>query len=149
MEVAGPLGTPLGLAQRKRASHRGEAGASGFLGALYPDNTTGLQKEDDHLEPGAEYTYTWFVEENQGPGPNDSNCVTRMYHSHVCLQSRRPRFDPWVGKILWRRKWQPTPVFLPGESQGRGTRRGTATPVHRPQRPAGSTHSSTRGLRPP
>ena len=28
-------------------------------------------------------------------------------------------FDPWVGKILWRRKWQPTPVFLPGESHGR------------------------------
>uniref|UniRef100_A0A8C2NBC8 ferroxidase n=1 Tax=Capra hircus TaxID=9925 RepID=A0A8C2NBC8_CAPHI len=52
-------------------------------GALYPDNTTGLQKEDDRLEPGAEYTYRWFVEENQGPGPNDSNCVTRMYHSHV------------------------------------------------------------------
>ena len=25
-------------------------------------------------------------------------------------------FDPWVGKIPWRRKWQPTPVFLPGES---------------------------------
>ena len=29
MEVAGPLGTPLGLAQRKRASPRGEAGTSG------------------------------------------------------------------------------------------------------------------------
>ena len=26
--------------------------------------------------------------------------------------------DPGVGKIPWRRKWQPTPVFLPGESQG-------------------------------
>ena len=26
-------------------------------------------------------------------------------------------FDPWVGKIPWRRKWQPTPVFLPGESR--------------------------------
>ena len=25
-------------------------------------------------------------------------------------------FSSWVGKILWRRKWQPTPVFLPGES---------------------------------
>ena len=25
------------------------------------------------------------------------------------------RFDPWVGKIPWRREWQPTPVFLPGE----------------------------------
>ena len=24
-------------------------------------------------------------------------------------------FDPWVGKIPWRRAWQPTPVFLPGE----------------------------------
>jgi len=27
-------------------------------------------------------------------------------------------FDPWVGKIPWRRAWQPTPMFLPGESQG-------------------------------
>ena len=26
------------------------------------------------------------------------------------------RFDPWVGKIPWSRAWQPTPVFLPGES---------------------------------
>ena len=32
----------------------------------------------------------------------------------VC-QCRRLRFDPWVGKIPWRRKWQPIPVFLPGE----------------------------------
>ena len=24
--------------------------------------------------------------------------------------------DPWVGRIPWRRAWQPTPVFLPGES---------------------------------
>ena len=49
----------------------------------------------------------------------------------VCLQCRRPGFDPPVGKIPWRRKWQstpvkipcrrkwqPTPVFLPGESHG-------------------------------
>ena len=27
-------------------------------------------------------------------------------------------FDPWVGKIPWKRKWEPTPVFLPGESHG-------------------------------
>jgi len=31
-------------------------------------------------------------------------------------RQKRWRFDPWVGKILWRRAWQPTPVFLPGES---------------------------------
>ena len=30
----------------------------------------------------------------------------------------RDGFDPWVGKICWRRLWQPTPVFLPGESYG-------------------------------
>ena len=28
--------------------------------------------------------------------------------------------NPWVGKIPWRRAWQPTPVFLPGESHGQG-----------------------------
>ena len=33
-------------------------------------------------------------------------------------QCRRCEFDPWVGKIPWRRKWQPTPVFLPGKSHG-------------------------------
>jgi len=32
------------------------------------------------------------------------------------LQCGRPGFDPWVGKIPWRRAWQPTLVFLPGES---------------------------------
>ena len=31
---------------------------------------------------------------------------------------KRSGFDPWIGKIPWRRKWQPTPGFLPGESHG-------------------------------
>ena len=33
-------------------------------------------------------------------------------------QCRTHGFDPWVRKIPWRRKWQPTPVLLPGESYG-------------------------------
>ena len=33
-------------------------------------------------------------------------------------QCRRHWFDPWVMKIPWKRKWQPTPVFLPGKSYG-------------------------------
>ena len=37
-------------------------------------------------------------------------------------------FDPWVGKIPWRRTWQPTPAFLPGESHGQRRRAG-----HRPE----------------
>ena len=36
----------------------------------------------------------------------------------TCLWYRRSRFGPWIGKILWTREWQPTAVFLPGESHG-------------------------------
>ena len=34
---------------------------------------------------------------------------------------RETGFNPWVGKISWRRKWQPTPVFLPGKFHGQGS----------------------------
>ena len=44
------------------------------------------------------------------PGGSDGKSIR--------LPCGRPGFDPWVRKILWRRKWQPTPVFLPGESHG-------------------------------
>ena len=40
----------------------------------------------------------------------------------------RPRFDPWVRKTPWERAWQPTPVFLPGESRGQKSLQAT---VHR------------------
>ena len=33
----------------------------------------------------------------------------------ICLQFERPGFDPWVRKSPWRKAWQSTPVFLPGE----------------------------------
>ena len=36
----------------------------------------------------------------------------------ICLQCRRSGFVSWVGKIPWRREWQPAPVFLPGEFHG-------------------------------
>ena len=35
-----------------------------------------------------------------------------------CRRYRRPRFNPWVGNIPWRKVQQPTPVFFPGESHG-------------------------------
>ena len=34
-------------------------------------------------------------------------------HTHICIYG--PKFDPWVGKIPWRREWQSTPVSLPRE----------------------------------
>ena len=36
----------------------------------------------------------------------------------ICLQCGRSGFDPWVGKILWRRERLPTPVFWPREFHG-------------------------------
>ena len=35
-----------------------------------------------------------------------------------CRKFKRSRFHPWVREIPWRRAWQPTPTFLPGESHG-------------------------------
>ena len=43
---------------------------------------------------------------------------SQLSQERICLQCRKPGFDPWVENIPWRRKWQPTPVFLPGESHG-------------------------------
>ena len=41
-----------------------------------------------------------------------------LRQERVCLQFRRPSFDPWLRKIPWRREWHPTPVFLPRQSGG-------------------------------
>ena len=49
----------------------------------------------------------------------------------VCLQCRRPGFDLWVRKIPWRREWQPTPVFLSGESHGQRSLAGYGPWDHR------------------
>ena len=44
-----------------------------------------------------------------------------------CRRHRRRRFDPWDGKISWRRKWQCTPVFLLGKSHGQRSLVGYST----------------------
>ena len=38
-----------------------------------------------------------------------------------CRRHKRHRFDPWVGNIPWRRKWQLTSIFLPGKSHEQGS----------------------------
>ena len=48
-----------------------------------------------------------------------STCQCRRCESHG--------FDPGIGKIPWRRAWQPTPVFLPGESHGQRSLEGYST----------------------
>ena len=57
-------------------------------------------------------------------GPLEEEMATHSSRSSLVAQTvenspemQETMFDPWVGKI-WRREWQPTPVFLPGEIQG-------------------------------
>ncbi|XP_041120350.1 ceruloplasmin-like [Polyodon spathula] len=52
-------------------------------GAFYPDNTSKDQKNDDHVYPGQNYTYVWEVSTHHAPAKDDTNCLTRVYHSHV------------------------------------------------------------------
>ena len=44
--------------------------------------------------------------------------VKKQTNKKIVCQYKRYRFNPWVGKIPWRRKWQATPVFLPGKFHG-------------------------------
>ena len=48
-----------------------------------------------------------------------------------CRRRKRCGFDPWVAKIPWTKKWNPTPVFLPGESYGQRNLMGYSPWGHR------------------
>jgi FtsP/CotA-like multicopper oxidase with cupredoxin domain len=52
-------------------------------GAGYADGTWGADKADDAVPPGGRYTYRWLARERSGPGPNDGDSISWLYHSHV------------------------------------------------------------------
>ena len=62
-----------------------------------------------------------------GPSGKEPTCQGRRH--------QRQGFDPWVRNILWRRAWQPTPVFLHGESHGQRSLEG-----YSPQESQGVRH---------
>ena len=53
--------------------------------------------------------------------------VTELENQPAIRRRRRFGFNPWCGKILWRRAWQPTPVFLLGKSHGQRSLAGYST----------------------
>ena len=55
---------------------------------------------------------------------------------------QRCGIDPCVGKIPWRRKWQPTPVFLPGESHGQRSLAGYSPWHHKESDTTEHTHTT-------
>ena len=52
-------------------------------GAPYADGTSGSDRADDGVKPGATHVYEWPVPERAGPGSHDPNSILWMYHSHI------------------------------------------------------------------
>ena len=89
-----------------------------------------LEKEMATYSSILAWKISW-TEESGGLQSMGSQSWARLSNKHLtsgwgsgkepacrCRRHRRRRFSPWVRKIPWRRKWQPTPAFLPGESHG-------------------------------
>ena len=62
--------------------------------------------------------WLWLVYSVQCHSLTQSGIHRWLSGKESTCQYRRHRFNLWVGKIPWRRKWQPIPVFLPGKSHG-------------------------------
>ena len=73
-------------------------------------NSVGQFKQYSHLETLSQTCPELMFNQISGRGFSGGSVV------NILLSSRRWRFNPWVGKIPWRRKWQLTPVLLPGRS---------------------------------
>ena len=66
------------------------------------------------------------MEETRCPCPSIDECINKLWYIQATeyysgsggKASAYNVEDPWVGKISWRRQWQPTPAFLPGKSHG-------------------------------
>ncbi|MGD0667974.1 MAG: multicopper oxidase domain-containing protein [Bryobacteraceae bacterium] len=87
--LRGEVGDTIKVVFRNHASHPYSMHPHGVLyqkdseGADYDDGTTGADKADGGVPPGATHTYVWQVPERAGPGPNDPSSVFWLYHSHT------------------------------------------------------------------
>ena len=88
------------------------------MAALSPRHT--IEKQEWWGETGINGDFRGFPGGASGKEPS---CHCRRY--------KRRGFDPCMGKIPWRRAWQPTPVFLPGESHGQRRLAGYSPQGHR------------------
>jgi len=86
--LRGAVGDMIKVVFKNKASHPYSMHPHGVLyekdseGADYNDGTSGAEKADGGVPPGATHTYTWQIPERSGPGPNDPSSVFWLYHSH-------------------------------------------------------------------
>ena len=86
--LRGAVGDTIKVVFKNKASHPYSMHPHGVLyqkdseGADYNDGTSGADKADGGVPPGATHTYIWQIPERSGPGPNDPSSVFWLYHSH-------------------------------------------------------------------
>ena len=87
--LRGAVGDTIKVVFKNNASHPYSMHPHGVLyqkdseGADYNDGTSGADKADGAVPPGATHTYVWQIPERAGPGPNDPSSVFWLYHSHA------------------------------------------------------------------
>jgi FtsP/CotA-like multicopper oxidase with cupredoxin domain len=87
--LRGAVGDTIKIVFKNNGTHPFSMHPHGVLyqkdseGADYNDSTTGADKEDGGVPPGATHTYTWQIPERAGPGPRDPSSVFWLYHSHA------------------------------------------------------------------
>ena len=82
----------------------------------FPHSSVGKESTNNAGDPGS--IPGWGRSPGQGIGYPLQYSWASLVAQLVCLQCRRPGFDPWVGKIPWRRERLPTPGFWPEEFHG-------------------------------
>ena len=80
----------------------------------FPDSSAGKESTCNAGDPGS------IPGSGSSSGEGKGYPLQYSWASLVAQTVKNPpaMHDPWVGKIPWKRAWQPTPVFLPGESHG-------------------------------
>jgi hephaestin len=105
--LRGAVGDTIKVVFRNNATHPYSMHPHGVLyakdseGADYNDNTSGADKADGCVAPGASHTYTWQIPERAGPGPNDPSSIFWLYHSH-CDELRDVASGLFGGFIVTR-----------------------------------------------
>ena len=118
---------PLGRSLLSRGEELGESGVC-WAGST----SSGLGSSPAEGDMGLAWRHPWRDRLSLGDtGPHSPKLILALYMRQgfpggasakeptcQCMRCKRHGFHPRVGKILWRRAWQPTPVFLPRESHG-------------------------------
>lgn len=87
--LRGEVGDTIKIVFKNNASHPYSMHPHGVFyqkdseGADYNDATSGADKSDGGVPPGATHIYTWELAERSGPGPNDPSSIFWLYHSHA------------------------------------------------------------------